>query len=85
MVRAVPLPEGVGDLFKGWRDQNENQLVLGFCPFIMQREPASLSVGRCLFLNAESTHLQDHVEFRVKVKKGENAHGSGVSVCIRCH
>ncbi len=34
----------MGDLFKGCRDQNENQLALGFCPFIMQGEPDSLLV-----------------------------------------
>ncbi len=54
VVRAIPLPGGVEDLFKGCQDQNENQLVLGFCPFITQAEAASSLVGLCLVLNTGS-------------------------------
>lgn len=68
MVRAIPLPGGVGDLFKGCRDQNENQLVLGLCPFIMQGEPASLLVSPWLSFN---THKKAKVGFGVKVEKVE--------------
>lgn len=84
MARAVPLPEGVGDLFKGCKDQNENQLVPGFCPFIMQGEPVSLSAGLCLLLKAQSTHMQAYVEFRVKAEKVKMHTGVvDLSVCIR--
>lgn len=58
----------MGDLFKGCRDQNENQLVLGLCPFIMQGEPASLLVSPCLSLSA---HKKAQVRFGVKVEKVE--------------
>lgn len=47
------ITRGLGDLFKGCRDQNENQLAPGLCPFIMQRELASLLVSLCLLLNAK--------------------------------
>lgn len=46
----------MGDLFKGCRDQNENQLALRFCPFYnVGRASRLIGWPMSFSLNAEST------------------------------
>lgn len=89
MARAIPLPGGWGmggdDLFKGCRDQNENQLALGFCPFYNVGRASQLIGWPLSFSQCRVHSLAGRGWIGVKVEKVEMHRGMEELSRNRCH